>query len=124
MLAEGVGVDAHDAALPDGGAGLLFGHALELPGDAHAVLARGDGPGGDDDDVVALSDEFRHLVDKLLDDITVQSFTARKDAASDFHNDPPDIGEDLFALSAHVLPEDPVSIFSRQPRSGRGRPLP
>ena len=121
---EGVGIDAHEPALPDGRAGLLFGHALEFAGDAHAVLARGDGPGGDDDDVVALPDEFRHLVDELLDDVAVQSFAAREDTASDFHDDPPDVGEDLLSLSAHVLPEDPVSVFSRQPRSGRERPLP
>jgi len=113
MPAEGIGVDAHDPALPDGGAGLLFGHALELPGDPHAVLPRRDGPGGDDDDVVAPPDEFRHLVDELLNDVPVEALRARENAASDLDDDPPYAFQDFLALSAHspAVPVHSASIF-------------
>ncbi len=123
MLAKGIGVDAHDPALPDGGAGLLLGHTLELSGESHAVLARCDGAGRDDDDVIALLDLLGHLVDELLDDFAIKALTAREDAGPDLDNDPADAGKDLLALSAHVLPANHVSIFSQQPPSGHRGPL-
>jgi len=97
ILSEGVGIDPHQASLADGGGCLFLGHALQGARKAHAVLARGYGPGGYDDDVVAPLLQFDHLLNKLLDDVEVQTVVSRKDGAADLDEHLFDVLENLFA---------------------------
>ena len=53
-LLEALLVDGHEAALPDGGAGLLEGERAGLLLEAQALRAETDGAGGHDQDVAAL----------------------------------------------------------------------
>ena len=87
VLAECVGIDAHEPALADGRSGLFLGHALQGAGNSHAVLARGDGSGRHDDDMVTFPGQFDDFIDELLDEVQVQAVRTGQDGAADLDDD-------------------------------------
>jgi hypothetical protein len=81
VFSKGIGVDPHQTALADRRGRLLLGDALELPGDSQAVFTGGDGAGAYENDLIAALPERRDIVDKLLDDLEVETVLSRQDRA-------------------------------------------
>jgi len=76
------------------------------------VLARGYGPGGDDDHMVAPLLKFHDLLHELFDDVEIETVVPRQDGAADLDQDLPDILENLFAC--HDAANLKMSVAARR----------